>query len=140
MSTSPFICKLLGSANLTNWLYDFDALDMSPAEYCDGCMVHTGFYRSWLSVARKVTEEVQRLRQLHPGAKLLVTGHSLGAAMAVLAATHLHYVDALSVHAVYTFGQPRVGNAAFLDYFSAIDDKFAAFRVVHYRDPGNHFS
>lgn len=125
-----------GSADLINWLADFDFVEMTPVEYCDGCKVHTGFYRSWLSVARLVSEEVSRLRAAHPHAQLVLTGHSLGAAMAILAATHLHYNDDLGVHAVYTFGQPRVGNRAFHEYFAAIEEGPAiAYRVVHWRDP-----
>lgn len=49
-----------------------------------------------------------------PDAKLLITGHSLGGAAAVIAAVALHAIVPDPV--VYTFGAPRVGNGFFAVY------------------------
>jgi predicted lipase len=40
-------------------------------------------------------------------------GHSLGAAIAVLCAWDLHVFQQREVAAVYTYGQPRIGNFPF---------------------------
>ena len=45
-----------------------------------------------------------------------VTGHSLGGALAVLAALELSW-QKFPVEQVYTFGQPRVGNCAFANLY-----------------------
>jgi predicted lipase len=50
----------------------------------------------------------------HPGAPIFVTGHSLGGALAVIAALDLKLSLNVKV-TVYTYGQPRVGNAKFSD-------------------------
>ena len=47
---------------------------------------------------------------------LCITGHSLGGAIASLAALFLSR-EGLRVVAVYTFGSPRVGNAAFREQY-----------------------
>jgi predicted lipase len=55
----------------------------------------------------------------YPNAPFLVTGHSLGAAIATLTAAHLladFNVNPASV-SLYTFGSPRVGDRAFADWF-----------------------
>ena len=64
-----------------------------------GCSVHKGFAEGWDGVRALVTEKLAG----HSG-KLLVTGHSLGAAIATLAALETE-PDAL-----ITFGSPLVGN------------------------------
>lgn len=46
----------------------------------------------------------------------MVTGHSLGGALAILAAADIKSVGH-KVDEVYTFGQPRVGNVAFSKWY-----------------------
>jgi hypothetical protein len=65
---------------------------------------------------------------------LIVTGHSIGAAIATLAAAELrslgYYVD------LYTFGSPRVGNAAFVDYVESQSPALGNnYRMTHLNDP-----
>jgi hypothetical protein len=61
--------------------------------------------------------------------RLWITGHSLGAALAKLFAIRCK----LAIAGVYTFGEPRVGNAAFRDYYNALL-KSCTFRVVDGED------
>jgi hypothetical protein len=142
LSEERIVVSFRGSSNLTNWLADFDFQNMVPYETeCPECKVHGGFYKSWLSVARETTAAVQALRVQHPKADILVTGHSLGAAMAVLCATSLYYNLGLPVTHVYTYGQPRVGNAAFHRFYNngttarQYASNGSSFRLVHWRDP-----
>ncbi len=70
--------------------------------YCTGCEVHQGvddlhslevhsalciigFYTTWKSVQNGVTKEVVRLHNLYPSYSIVVSGHSLGGAVATLA-------------------------------------------------------
>lgn len=59
----------------------------------------------------------------HPNARLVVTGHSLGGALAVVFPALLALYDEKDVvgriGAVQTFGQPRVGNETFVNFFKA---------------------
>jgi len=70
---------------------------------------------------------------LYPTATLAITGHSLGAALAEIAAIDLILYNFWnSSITLYTYGQPRVGNlpfASLFDYY--ISD---AYRVIHYAD------
>lgn len=74
---------------------------------------------------------VQNLKAKYRGSKLYVTGHSLGGALAIFATADLHNVFG-TVDLTYTFGQPRVGNQAFADWFEA---RFTnVYRLVDYAD------
>jgi hypothetical protein len=67
-----------------------------------------------------ITKIVAKLLFDNPRAQLFVTGHSLGGALAAVYGAMLHYnaeteiTDRLA--AIYTFGQPRVGDQNFANY------------------------
>jgi hypothetical protein len=67
-----------------------------------------------------ITREVAELLSTHQQARLFVTGHSLGGALAAVYGAMLYYNGETEITnrlaAIYTFGQPRVGNKAFADY------------------------
>lgn len=66
--------------------------------------------------------------------KIVFTGHSLGGALAVHAATDmlLEKIRSGSMMKVYTFGQPRVGNK---EFDSVIKTQILdSYRVVHHKD------
>lgn len=90
-----------------DWATDLDAL-LIP--WAPGGQVHQGFAEAldatWDAVAAALGSVTGRL---------LYTGHSLGAALATLAASRW------SPHALYTFGSPRVGDAAFADATAALN-------------------
>ena len=77
-----------------------DLLILPGPPDANGCRVHGGFARR----ARQIAEQTDRALVGQEGA-LLITGHSLGAALATLAAIDGH-ADKL-----ITFGSPRVGDS-----------------------------
>lgn len=77
-------------------------LDFLPDPWPAGGRVHSGFEKAFGRVADKV-----KTAMTNGPDRVLVTGHSLGAALATLAAS-VHQKSRL-----YTFGSPRVGNAEF---------------------------
>jgi alpha-beta hydrolase superfamily lysophospholipase len=56
---------------------------------CAGCLGHSGFYRAWQDVRTGVSEAVGVAVGLDRATKVVVTGHSLGAAVASIAAVDL---------------------------------------------------
>ncbi|XP_039125154.1 triacylglycerol lipase OBL1-like isoform X1 [Dioscorea cayenensis subsp. rotundata] len=60
---------------------------------------------------------------VHQNAKIIITGHSLGGALAVLFPALLEYNQETtllnSMQAVFTFGQPRVGDETFAKYMES---------------------
>jgi hypothetical protein len=78
--------------------------------------VHAGFLQAYRRSAIKdgIEQQLQAWRRDYPQLKVSYTGHSLGAALATLAAA-----DAPG-STLMTFGSPRVGNDAFADSFTGI--------------------
>jgi pimeloyl-ACP methyl ester carboxylesterase len=74
---------------------------------------HTGFAIAWGSIAPPLEAWVRD--QLRHGRmdKIVLSGHSLGGALAVLGAHHFARHDICPVHAVVTFGAPKVGGLDF---------------------------
>lgn len=83
-----------------------------------GGKAHTGFLDAWREVKVELLSYLKSLQSDHPKITFWFTGHSLGAALATLAADSFGAVQGL-----YTFGSPRVGDASFRDDF----------HVLHYR-------
>jgi hypothetical protein len=139
------IVAFRGTYSLANALAD---LSFAPQEYvpypdnghdssierkCERCTVHAGFLESWAQTEKILSPIVAGLRRKYPGSELVLVGHSLGGAVAALAA--LDY-DARGWNPVVTtFGEPKVGNAALAEYFDARFGRERYRRVTHVNDP-----
>lgn len=86
----------------------FADLAAPPVRWMGAGRVHWGFWRSFRSVRGAVETWLGEV----PDGRLVVTGHSLGAAVATLLASLHHEAE------LVTFGSPRVGNAAFAATFA----------------------
>ncbi|KAI8342284.1 lipase [Chlamydoabsidia padenii] len=101
----------------------------------NGAEVHTGFYNSYLSVQDKVVTTMNKLFIQYPDYKIDVSGHSLGAAQAVIACMDLFQRNTHvtpSNTAIYTYGEPRVGNQNFAAYVKSTG--IPKIRTVHAAD------
>ncbi len=78
-----------------------------PAACPAGGMVHHGFLSRYAEIAAALDAVITGKSETQA---LWLTGHSLGGALAVVAATHFNNQ---SIEGVYTYGAPRVGNQEF---------------------------
>jgi len=110
------ILAFRGSRDVRDWLTDFDALQAPASETPWGRMrVHRGF---WLAI-QSIKDQLLALDSRAQKEGVFVTGHSLGGALALLAAQIL-FNALVPVIAVYTFGGPRVGNRAWAENYNLI--------------------
>jgi hypothetical protein len=82
-------------------------IDIRLTPLSENILVHRGFLRSLDNIWPEIEMALDRLEKKH--IKIWYTGHSLGAAMATIAAARRKPV------AVYAFGSPHVGNKAFCE-------------------------
>jgi len=118
------IVAFRGTADLRNWLTDLDCELVPVLNF----RVHRGFYEAMQAVEADLDASLGGAQKT----RLWVTGHSLGGALAKLwalwAAARGH-----DVAGVYTFGQPRVGDASFALLYDSVL-RARSFRVVHADD------
>ena len=105
-----------GTDGLRDWRANLTSL---PAEGTNGGAVHRGFKTALDDVWDDIEQALDGLE-----ASVFYTGHSLGGALATLAAARRPPL------AVYTFGAPRVGDAEFAETLADVP----CYRVVNRRD------
>ena len=114
--------ELSVSAAFKDFLADIKAW---PADSETQGSVHSGFKteldKLWPQVIKWLGKKVTTK-------KLVITGHSLGAAMATICASRLHALGADLV--LYTFGSPRVGDNIWSRQFDDIE----TYRIVNNND------
>jgi alpha-beta hydrolase superfamily lysophospholipase len=94
------VVSFRGSSSVRNWLNNV-GFAFIGTDICDGCLVHQGFWRSWLEVRSPVLAAVKQAVSNNPGYSIVATGHSLGGGMASLCAANLRnsgYAVALVSH------------------------------------------
>lgn len=101
------------SGKLENWIHNFNTF---PCKWPRGGWVHRGFKKIFEEIWDSVHTELLSISR-----PIFYTGHSLGAALATLAAS------LKPPKALYTFGSPRVGNTDFIDSIKDIQ----IYRVVN---------
>ena len=111
-----------------------------PLARCLNCTVHAGFMYSWEHTRSYVIPYIESLVERFPDHRLLVLGHSLGGAVSALAS--LEFNARGWNPQVTTFGEPRIGNLALMQYINEVfmletvnNDSARYRRVTHVNDP-----
>ena len=108
----------------TDWI---DNLNIKLIDFKYGGKVHSGFYNAFKDIQKKEIgffDYLLFLKKKYKRIRFWFTGHSQGAAVAVIAAKFFQHCQAL-----YTFGSPKVGNSDFCDCLD-----FPIYRFVQYHD------
>jgi hypothetical protein len=159
-SGGNIIVAFKGSSEPVDFLQDakFEMTGLNWPDIEAAVKVHTGFREDFNAIKEESIKQVRQLlgqsmgsrgalpsntttrqsdNSFNPG--VFITGHSLGGALAILCALEFCR-ELLPVSGVYTFGQPRVGNAAFANLFDATftpggcNLKDITFRMVNQND------
>lgn len=116
------IIAFRGTKSIRNWIEDghvtrgFDRNLLLEDTDGSRCEVHGGFLCDFESLIPAISAKLHG--PLVVRRPIFLTGHSLGGALAILCALEL-VRQKFFVAQVYTFGQPRVGNAAFKALYEA---------------------
>ncbi|GIP16314.1 hypothetical protein J40TS1_19560 [Paenibacillus montaniterrae] len=105
------ILAFRGSSTSIDWVYDFIAQQTEYLPNKNAGQTHKGFTDIYYTLRQQVMELLSHCNADHP---LYITGHSLGGALATLAALDIASNTSFHAPIVYTFGAPRVGDPAFV--------------------------
>lgn len=103
-------------------------IDAAQVPYKEGVgQAHQGFYNAFLAVKKFVTPYLDKF---YTGQKIVVCGHSLGGAIALLLAEWIRREFEYDV-LLYTYGAPRAGDEAFVKGAAEL----VHHRLVNHNDP-----
>ena len=109
-----------GTENVADWIADFNALRVTRPYG----KVHRGFYHAFNDVRSSLEAVLAPVRNR----RLIVTGHSLGGALATVAAAEWLQDNSFAPAAAFTFGQPRVGDSQVAKFInSSFGDRYSRF-------------
>ncbi|KAK4935205.1 hypothetical protein LTR10_023705 [Elasticomyces elasticus] len=123
------VISFRGSVSIDNWTANLDAV-MTSWSICSGCDAYAGFLDSWNSVKSLAQGAVDGAMSTYPSYSIVSTGHSLGGALATLAAADLR--NSGYDIALYTYGSPMVGNLALATFITS--QLGGNYRVTHAND------
>jgi triacylglycerol lipase len=125
------IATFRGTQSADDWLHNLDFILAAYQPIPSAGMVHAGFQLYYMTIRSSL---LSLLAKVAPACRrLILTGHSLGAALSELAAPDvLHHLNARWQPEVQNFAGPRVGQSDFVNVFDAQID--ICFRVVNIWD------
>lgn len=122
-----------GTASRKDWLRN---MDIYPVKYspilnhglslakrlqtiqCENCKVHRGYYKTLKKHCVSIVQGVLDLHSEYSDYKLVVVGHSLGGALAVLSGIELQLMGHHPL--VVSYASPKVGNKDMAEYIDRI--------------------
>ena len=97
------ILAFRGSHEIGDFIRDFEFV-MTSTGLCTLCRAHSGFWNTWQQSSDDIIKALLPVVSQNPQNRLMITGHSLGGALATLAATVLRGPPYNLVLDLYTFG------------------------------------
>lgn len=134
-SRKQLVVVFRGSVSQRNYQTDYNGTQIA---YTTGgctpsCKVHGGFAEAWNSAASLVISTLTSQLASYPGYTIYVTGHSLGGALAALGGPGIKAAGFSNV-TVYSYGAPRVLNAAGANWLDTNFPASKVFRGTHTND------
>jgi len=120
LNSTTALISFRGSQGTRDWIANMQINEQST----EFGMVHGGFLRAYFDIKEKLQAFLDESLGAH---NLVLTGHSLGGAVATIAASE--WRSRYPIQSIYTFGQPAVGDRAFRNSMERFNETF--YRVVN---------
>ncbi|MBV8553786.1 MAG: lipase family protein [Acidobacteriaceae bacterium] len=130
-AASTALIAIRGTKTVWDWIEDMDAVPVSYLADSSAGQVHMGFQLVYEHICRSATDLLEN--GCKGAQRILVTGHSLGAAVAVLCGFDIvHRMKLGVIPELHTFAGPRVAAPDFANNFKAAIKTCE--RVVNFMD------
>lgn len=94
-------------------------LDIRTENLGKNICIHKGYYRQFKAIEPDITSDILRISNSFEIDKIVFSGHSLGGALATIAAPYYNNIFSGSKYiACHTFGSTSVGNENFVNWFN----------------------
>ncbi|KAL8833044.1 MAG: hypothetical protein Q9170_004549 [Blastenia crenularia] len=120
-----------GSKSVRNFVADAN-FPATQTDICPTCTAHAGFWDSWVEARTGVLAALKTAAASHPSNRVIVVGHSLGGAIADLAAAEIRKSGVVAD--LYTYGAPRIAGKTLSDFITN-QNMGGNFRTTHKNDP-----
>ena len=104
--------------NPQQWISDLDAF--YKKWYGNG-KVHSGFFDRFDEIKGNTINFLREAQKELPNGDIIISGHSMGGAVATLFGSYIKSHLHINPEAIYTYGSPRVGDETFAKY---VDSQF----------------
>jgi hypothetical protein len=128
------IVSFRGTVTDKDWQTNIDFFLTNASDICPNCKAHAGFLDSWRGARKPILDFWKLLRANYPDYKSVVTGHSLGGALATLCSLEMSNLDRNATILLFTYGVPRVGDQTFASYIETTLGQ-NSYRMTHLNDP-----
>ena len=123
-NAGAIVLAFRGTDDVADWLINLNVVQIED----HGAFVHRGFSRALTAVWPHIETILLSLLDRFPR-KIWITGHSLGGALATLAALRIQRMGFEQLE-TFTFGQPRVGDRTMAGQIAS-----PFYRFAYYADP-----
>jgi len=120
-----------GTKTISEWISDATFSQEPFAPVGGSAKTETGFTAIYDSIDGPIIDEVETLAASGSYSQLYITGHSLGASLATLAAPDLARSTRFAAPILYNFASPRTGNP---DFAVAVDALPSSWRIANTND------
>lgn len=134
-STKQIYAVYRGSESIQDWVNDLEGVVLSKYgnDACN-CYVHSGIYSAYTQTSSTIISYLKKAMASYPGYEVIISGHSLGAALASFLSLQLN--EEGITNRLFNYGCPRLGDTAFADYASTVLK--TKYRVTHHKDMVPH--
>ena len=132
---NSYFVSFRGSSNIQNWINNMHVRKIYPYDNLPDIGVDKGFYEQMMYNYKLILNCLNELSKQYDTKKIILTGHSSGAATSTLMAFNLeidYYKHQYEMYSLITFGSPRIGNLEFVNLFKNYN--FISYRITHYND------
>ena len=120
-----------GTVHISEWLDDFDFLQVNPTNITSNnkVFVHGNMYKLYDTLRVDLIKEIKSL--MNDDTVFVSTGHSLGGALSTICYFDIVTNNVIKIRTLYSIASPRVGN---VEFANILNTEKTVFRIANSED------